>query len=344
MEIENSSFMRKRQTARNFKPLLVAALLVLNSCAQLRTRSEINEQKASGGNEAPGSTQETPVQAPRYEIPGPVVTPPPTQIPTGPTSSPIPAIPKIGLIFGPGGAKAYGHIGFIQNLTHMKIPVFATVGIEWGAPIAALFASKGQVYDVEWQMFKLKDDAMVKKTLLGSGGKVTDVTALHGFFQNAFAGQKAESFHHPFACPAYNIAKNQVYMMSRGLVDQIMPYCMPYPPLFKPFNRNVSAIREVKMASDYLRSQGANYIVMVNVLGRDGGKKGFIGDADSTESVVWSEIASFYARPQPGVDATINLELDQFGLNDFDKKREIMQKGAEVSQKPLAAWARKLGF
>lgn len=347
METANFLFTHKSRSKKNLQALCFATLLALSACGHLRTRNEVNAPNETERTETPGP--QAPVQPPRYEVPGPSVSTPPPTMPTtpgpvGPTASPIPAIPKIGLIFGPGGAKAYGHIGFLQNLTRMKVPVFATVGIEWGAPVAALLSSKGQVNDVEWQMFKLKDDAMVKKTLLGSGEKVTDIAALRGFFQNAFGGQKVENFRHPFGCPAYNIAKNQVYMMSRGVVDQLMPYCMPYPPVFKPFNRNVSAIRELKMASDYLRSQGANYIVMVNVLGKDGGKKSPVGDGDSMDSVVWSEIASLYARPQAGIDATINVDLDQYGLNDFDKKREIMQKGAELSQKPLAAWAKKLGF
>ncbi|MBC7372050.1 MAG: alpha/beta hydrolase [Bdellovibrionaceae bacterium] len=320
---------------------MAAAFLFLASCNTLRTRGDI-ENDRTGVSKSETQSNGGTAQSPRYDQPQ---TPPPApnvEIPLA--ASPIPAMPKIGLIFGPGGARAYGHIGFLQNMARMKVPVYGTVGIEWGAPVAALLSSKGQVYDVEWQMFKLKDDDLVKKSLIGSGGRVTDVTALKDFFQTAFANQKVEGFKYPFACPAYNIAKNQVYMMSRGSVDNLMPYCVPYPPTLKPFNRNVSAVRELKMASDFLRSQGANYIVLVNVLGRDGGRKSLVKDADSTDSVTWSEISSFYSKPHPGIDATIPIDLDNYLVTDFEKKREIMQKGAEVSQKPLEAWARKLGF
>jgi NTE family protein len=317
------------------------ALLILLStaCTHLRTREDIAEERQNQKNESGGA-----VQAPHYEVPTAPSASGNSLSEVPPSSSPIPAMPKIGLILGAGGARAYGHIGFLQNLSRMKVPVYATVGIEWGAPIAALLSSKGQVYDVEWQMFKLKDDDLNKKSLLGSGGRVSDIAALKDFFQNAFSNQKIESFKHPFACPAYNIAKNQVYMMSRGSLDNLMPYCVPYPPNFKPYNRNVSAVRELKMAADYLRSQGANYIVLVNVLGRDAGRKTLVKDADSGDAVTWSEIASLYSRPQPGIDAVIPIELDSYLVTDFEKKREIMQKGAEVSQKPLETWARKLGF
>jgi len=205
-------------------------------------------------------------------------------------------------------------------------------------------SSRGQVYDVEWQMFKLKDEVVSKKSLIGARDLENDVSVLNEFFKTAFAGQKVEGFKYPFACPAYNLAKNQVYMMSRGPLESLLPYCIPYPPTFKPFNRNVSAIREIKMATDYLRSQGANYIVLVNVLGREVGRKPLVKDIDSAESVVWAEVASDYAKPHAGVDAVIHIDVDQFVVTDFDKRREIMQKGSETSQRPLENWARKLGF
>lgn len=334
MATGNFSFLLKK-----FSPIFLS-FVVLAACQNLRTREEIkNEQQEEERAETPSG----PVQPPKYEGQIPAQPQPPVTQPAPPVSSPIPAIPKIGLILGPGGARAYGHIGALQNLSRLKVPIYATVGIEWGAPAAALLSSKGQVYDVEWQMFKLKDDELSKKSLIGSSGK-TDVTALKEFFQTAFGNQKVENFRHPFGCPAYNIAKNQVYMMSRGQVEQLMPYCLPYPPMFKAYNRNVSAVRELKMAADYLRSQGANYIVLVNVLGRDAGRRSLVRDADSAESVMWSELASFYAKSQPGIDAAIAVDLDGYMVTDFEKRREIMQKGAEVSQKAIEGWARKLGF
>lgn len=326
----NFSFLLKRKKYS----LLFLNVLLMTACQHLRGRDSMQADQ-------PGAPAEGTVAPPKYEtaLPeSPRVAEPP------PVASPIPAIPKIGLILGPGGARAYGHIGALQNLSRLKVPIYATVGIEWGAPAAALLSSKGQVYDVEWQMFKLKDEELTKKSLIGASAKPNDVTSLKDFFQTAFGKQRVEEFRHPFACPAYNIAKNQVYMMSRGRVEQLMPYCIPYPPLFKPFNRNVSAMRDLKMAADYLRSQGANYIVLVNVLGRDAGRKSLVGDPDTAESVVWSELASFYLKPQPGVDATITVDLNDFQVTDFDKRREIMQKGAEVSQKSIMNWARKLGF
>lgn len=336
MGTRNFLFLFRRTLSRI---LFAGTLAALVACSGLRTREEVNAQNPENPH-----TEVGPVQAPRYEsvpeVPGATA----PVAPAPPQASPIPALPKIGLILGPGGARAYGHIGVLQDLYRLKVPIHATVGIEWGAPVAALLSSKGQVYDVEWQMFKLRDDEVFKKSLIGSSGKLNDVNSLRDFLQTAFGRQKVEDFRHPFACPAYNIAKNQVYMMSRGSIEQLLPYCMPYPPMFKPYNHNVSAVREVKMAADYLRSQGANYILLVNVLGHEGSRHSLTHDADSSESVMWAEIAGVYAKNLPGVDAVIPVELEGYSVTDFDKKREIMQKSAETGQKAVDAWAHKFGF
>ena len=173
MATGNFSFLLKK-----FSPLFLS-FVVLAACQNLRTREDIkNEQQEEERAETPSG----PVQPPKYEGQIPSQPQPPATQPAPPVSSPIPAIPKIGLILGPGGARAYGHIGALQNLSRLKVPIYATVGIEWGAPAAALLSSKGQVYDVEWQMFKLKDDELSKKSLIGSSGK-TDVTALKEFWR-----------------------------------------------------------------------------------------------------------------------------------------------------------------
>ena len=207
--------------------------------------------------------------------------------------------------------------------------------------MAALFANKGLANDVEWQMFKIKDEEVVRKSLLSSN-KANDISSLNDFLRLSFARMKVEDMRLAFACPALNLAKNQVYLMSRGSVDALLPYCWPYPPLFKPFKNNVSAVRDVKMLADYLRSKGANYIIFVNAMGGSQ-KHSYIGEKESMENVVWSEIAGQYSRSQAGVDSTISLNTEDYGLADFDKRREIMQKGADSSDKSLRSLSEKMG-
>jgi len=251
-------------------------------------------------------------------------------------------LPKIGLILGPGGAKTFGHIGVLQEFQKAKIPVTAVAGLEFAAPMAALYAWKGFVNDVEWQMSKLKDEDVLKKALI-STNKTAEMNDVRDFMKTIFQKLKVEDLKKPFGCPALNLSKNQVFMMSRGALDQLLPYCWPYPPLFRPFNNNVSGLRDLKVTADFLRAQGAQYVIFVNTLGGNIQKRPIPG-GDNLENLLWSELATTYSRPQPGIDAMISLNLEGYGIMDLSQRREIMQKGADLSVKQIQVLSQRLGF
>ena len=147
-------------------------------------------------------------------------------------------IPKIGLILGPGALRAYAHIGVIEELSKLRAPIVAVTGIEMGALVGAIYSNKGQPFDVEWQMMKIKDDDLVDR------GNIND------FMGMVFANNRVESAKVPFACPALNMQKQQVFMMNRGSYTQMLPYCLSFPPLFKPFQNNVAGVLDLKTAVD----------------------------------------------------------------------------------------------
>lgn len=321
----------------------IALLLFLASCQTFKTREDVRKSTQ------PSRPVTTHPQAPAQ--PGPVVAPPveippetTAEAPPPPPAPVIPQMPRIGVILGAGGAKTFAHIGFLHELVRAKVPVVAVGGVEFAAPIAALYANKEQANDVEWQMFKMKEEDVVKKSLLGAVNKNNEVTALNEFLGNAFHRVKVEDFRLPFACPSYNLQKNQVYLMNRGGLDQVMFMCMAYPPFFKPYQNNISAVRDVTSLANYLRTKGANYIVLVNVLQSPGGNKPYTLDPAATDNVLWSEIAGLYNKPLSGVDFVVSLDTSGYGIMDFNKRREIMSKGSESAARQMKTLTRKWGL
>lgn len=325
----------------------ILPFLILASCQTFKTRDDIRkatQPKTSAPQQGPYTPQQPQVvgQPPPIESDEEEVTEAPT--PPPPPAPVIPSMPRIGIILGAGGAKTYAHVGFLHELMRAKVPVHSIGGVEFAAPMAALYANKEQANDVEWQMFKLKDDEVVKKSLLGSVHKNNEVTVLKDFVGTAFNRVKVEDFRIPFACPSYNLKKNQIYLMNRGALDQLMYLCMSYPPFFKPYQNSVAGVRDITSLANYLRSKGANYIVLVNVLQAPGGGRPYTLDAAATDNVLWSEIAGLYNKPLPGVDTVVSLETGNYGIMDFDKRREIMNKGAESAARQLKSLTRKWGL
>ncbi|WII70800.1 alpha/beta hydrolase [Bdellovibrio sp. 22V] len=318
----------------------LALFLFLASCQGLRTREDIRKTPPPTTRPPVTYPQQPTPQAPPMETDEEEV----TEAPPPPPAPVIPSMPKIGIILGGGGAKTYAHIGFLHELMRAKVPVHAIGGIEFAAPMAALYANKEQANDVEWQMFKLKEEDVLKKSLLGGVSKNNEVTVLKDFIGSAFSRAKAEDFRIPFACPSYNLKKNQIYLMNRGPLDQLMYLCMAYPPFFKSYQGSIAGVRDVTSLANYLRQKGANYIVFVNVLQTPGGSKPYTADVAATDNILWSEVAGQYNKAMPGVDVVVSLDTSNYGMMDFDKRREIMSKGADSAARQLKGLTRKWGL
>ena len=211
-----------------------------------------------------------------------------------------------------------------------------------GALIGSFYAWRGSANDTEWQMFKIKNEDLQKKNLI-SGKRTSDFSVLQNLIKSSLHNMKSDDFRKPFACPALNLEKNKLYVMNRGNIEALLPYCIPYPPLFKPYQKNLAAVREIKALADHLRKQGANYIVFVNVLGGSAFKTP-INESDSIENLVWAEIASQLAKDSVHADYTITLNLDSYSVLDFENKRDMMLKGASQSSRAVKDLAEKLGL
>lgn len=255
----------------------------------------------------------------------------------------VPKIPKVGVILGPGGMKTYAHIGVLQEFQKNKIPISKIAGIEWGALAALFYAWRGSVNDIEWQMFKIKNDEFLKRDNLISSRKEGDYSLIAQLLKSSFHNLKAEDLNKEFSCPAHNVEKNKVFLMNRGSIEALIPFCLSYPPIFKIYQNNLAAVRDVQIVAEQFKKQGINYIVYINVLGGNLSKAP-IFDANSTETMVWSEIASDIKRQNKNVDFMMTLNLDQYSLLDLNNRRSIMQSGAEQSSKAVKDLAGRLGL
>ncbi len=57
--------------------------------------------------------------------------------------------PRIGLVLGGGGARGASHIGVLQELERMQVPIDAIVGTSMGAIVGGLYASGVSVEELE---------------------------------------------------------------------------------------------------------------------------------------------------------------------------------------------------
>ncbi len=236
------------------------------------------------------------------------------------------SLPKFGFIFSGGGAKSWAHIGVLKELQKLKWPVSAVAGMEWGAVAAASYAQNLSANEVEWEMSKLKDFSKWEL-----------------FLKAAFAKKMTADLKIPFVCPSLNVAKQTVFLLNRGQLDQLLPFCIAAPSLVKPINQSVALMTDITALALHLKASGASKIILINALAQ-GTKRSFVKDFESSDNVLWVESAALMAKKPTGVDDVIDLKLDDYGISDLDKRREIVAKGSELSYTQLKKLAEKYGL
>lgn len=252
-----------------------------------------------------------------------------------------PLKPKtLGVILGPGGMKTFSYSPFLQELAKQKITVTAISGIEFGALVAALYAQKGQGFDVEWQLSKLRESDFSNKGLISSSSK--NPGDLKNYFKEVFVQRKVETAKIDFSCPAFQMESKRVLLLSRGPFESVVPFCMGLPPVMDTFQKTTAAPFSVKLISDSMRAKGVDYIVFVNVLSSSN------SGVDSKNSLLWQFMTSEYLNirsPQlSGVDLVIQFPISDVGVLDFDKGKAAHQKGQSLAPDAVKKIAEKLGL
>lgn len=248
-----------------------------------------------------------------------IPTTPPALIPNKP-------IPRIGLILTGGGAKTWAHIGVLKEIEKAKWPVRAIAGLEWGSVVAAVYAHQLSPNEVEWEMSKVKNLSDVEDTS-----------------ETLFNNQSVSSLKIPFVCASLNVAQQQGFLLNRGQLSKLTPFCMPHPPLANAYKQSMAYMTDLAALAQHLKATGVKKVVVVNVLAQKT-KRSFVSDYLSAENVLWVQAAAHAEKRAVGVDDVIQINLDDYGIKDLDKRREIIARGSELSYDQIRKLSEKYGL
>jgi NTE family protein len=333
---------------------LALGLPVLVGCDTLKTRHEVESTPAANQNvkrdTKPQNTVSSFTPLPGAQTNPPVTTPAQTTtLPGQPQTQAAPTflnkeLPKVGVILGPGGMKAFAHIGVLREMARARIPVHAMVGMEWGAVIGGLYSMQGQANDAEWKSFKLRDSDLPGEGLLSGRLKPISITHLNEFLETAFANASVEKSKVEFACPAYWMKLDRLGWMAKGLFKDAMRVCVPYPPFYVDNGGVFAAPFSVDEAAAWLRSRGANVIVLVNVLAQgESFPASMVGD-QPVENLLWSEIRREMVRARPSVNYVISVNTTGHPITDFSGRRALMESGAKAATDIVNKMVSEYGF
>lgn len=293
------------------------------------------------------SCQTATVSREKAPAPPPALTPNPAEpaaeseretVTPAPEAAPVPVAgqrPRLALILGPGGLRTYAHAGLLQELAKDKIPIFFVGGLEMGALPAALFALKGQPFEPEWQMMKLKEEDLIRKGLL-SGSSPLKSDQLAGPLRLLFGGAKAEDAKISNMCTSYSVTKRQTFLMSRGPYSQMLQFCLPSLPLFENHQGNGANPIALAQLAHAARQKGAQLVVYVDLLTEN-------AIAESDQGFMWGLFQQALETQAKAANEVVRV-TGLPGLRAFDKRREMVQRGQEAGRRLVQLLQTKYGF
>lgn len=351
MAIKNFSFFCKNNQAgkklNNYKciskfNLLIIGFLVLSACQSIRFSKG---QSPNINTKAPVLPTETAAKEgadPSSSASSPVTSSPVTASQNQDNSEALPTAPiqtaqrpRLGLILGPGALRSYAHAGLLQELAKAKIPISMISGIETAALPAALYASRGQPFEAEWQMMKLKESDWFEKSII-SGNSIKRPDQLLGTFKEMFGALRVEDSKITFVCPSYSVGKKQTYLMNKGSYSQLLLYCIPSKPLMRDYQGNGANVAGLGIVAQNMRQKGVQVVMYVDLIAENNLS---LDDDGLSWGIYQSQIQDSYIK----INELIKIS-GLGGFRDYSKRRENLQKGQEAGRKLVQTLQTKYGF
>jgi hypothetical protein len=342
-----------------FLLLAPAIALTLSACQGLKTRSEVSGKKPNDVRGADGKVlNPVPSVAPFPTTANPLITvtpepgsdgadalarltpPPPV---AGPDTFLSKELPKIGVILGPGGLKAFAHVGVLREFARARVPIHAITGMEWGSMMAAFYSEKGLANDVDWKAFRMKDSDLSTGGVL-RGGRIRSMSDFDSYLSIALPSGSLDKAKIPFGCPTI-VKRDRLQFLSKGVTKDVVSRCLPFPPLLGAFGENIAAVDAIDESAAWLRSQGANLIVLVNVLGA--GEPLSSGKSDDLygTSVLWTEVRRKLMKVRaPVVNWIVSVNTAGKSVDDLSSRRANVELGAKAATDLTTKLTKQYGF
>lgn len=233
---------------------------------------------------------------------------------------------KFGLIFSAGGVRTWSYINILKEMQKYKMPIVAVAGMEWGSVIAGVYAENISANEVEWELSKFKA-----------------INDWQSFVKKIFEKKSVTSLKIPFGCSSLNLKTQTSYILNKGQLDALVPFCVPSPGIARPYTDSIASMTEGPGLIQFLKSQGATKIILINAISTKSGRPH--GSAlDSLENQFWIQASAALNKKVLGVDEVIEIDLSYMNVEKFDQRRDVLNAPIPQAKDQLKRIANKYGF
>lgn len=287
--------------------------------------------------------------------------------------------PKIGVVFGGGGAKGAAHIGVLKVLEELRIPVDYVAGTSMGAIVGALYASglsaaelEQVITSIDWKdVFSgdparqdidfrrkredytilsglavgVKDGKLVLPKGLIKDQKVNvlfEMLMLHTADINDF-----DKLPIPYRAIASDLETGEMVVIKGGRLADAARASMSVPGAFPPIELDGrmlidgGIVRNVPV--DIVREMGADIIICVDVGKPLATRKDLAGPGSIMNQmldIMMQKNVADQIKTLGPKDVYLNPKLGELGSGDFDKAAEIAAIGEKEAREKIESLKR----
>ncbi|MEM7410650.1 MAG: patatin-like phospholipase family protein [Myxococcota bacterium] len=286
--------------------------------------------------------------------------------------------PRIGLVLGGGGARGLAHIGVIETLESLQIPIDFIAGTSMGAVVGGLYASglspaelRSAVLETDWAdvfedstrrqhlTFRRKQDDrnFLAKARLGiRDGEIA-------FPRGLLEGQKLnlllriltlhvterdfDALRIPFRAVATDIASGEVVILREGDLPRAIRASMAIPGVFEPVDVDQRVLVDGLVAMNLpvapVRDADVDVVIAVDVgtpIDPDVAPEDLFGIADQVVNILTRRNTDEQIALLGDDDVFIRPDLEGFATVDFERGEEGIARGLAAAEAQRAALAR----
>lgn len=273
----------------------------------------------------------------------------------------------VGLALSGGGAKGFAHIGVLQELRRIGIPIDVVAGTSMGSVVGGLYASGYSAEELaalarsrDWEALfrdgaprrlqsidrRINSDPYLLRAPL-DGGRVNLPTGLiEGQRISQFLTRRLSHVHHiqdfrnlpvPFASVATDLATGEGVRFVEGYLPEAIRASIGIPTLFAPVTINGRRYIDGGVArnlpAEDARALGADVLICSSVSDPTVPVDSLRSLVDIAFQTVGFRMAESSARQEELCDVTIRPDVRRFDVLDFRRPSPLIQEGRSAVER-----------
>lgn len=271
--------------------------------------------------------------------------------------------PKVGLVLSGGGAKGFAHIGILKEIDKAGIQLDYIGGTSMGAIIGGFYAAGYSADQIEQIILKTDFNNLLRDvlprnsatffekefgektvmTLPVNKGKIGLPKAISKgqnvlnlfleLFDAVDGNQDFSKLPIPFFCIATDVENGAPVVLEKGSLPLALRASGSIPSILNPIEIDNKLLIDGGIANNFpvsvMKDKGMDIIIGVDVEGKLFEKGNINSLVALMNQVVSYKMYNKTNQEKKKLDVYIHPDIYNFGMVDFDKKIEILQKGNE---------------